>query len=67
MHGLNLSGFTPHFNLDRLLVSTVYVFQRLEEFDYSGATAVAIVLLILSLSLLTTVNLLQRWSRRYDL
>lgn len=59
---LIISGNIPH----ETLVSTVYVFQRLEEFDYSGATAVAIVLLILSLSLLTAVNLLQRWSRRYD-
>jgi len=59
---LIISGNIPH----ETLVSTVYVFQRLEEFDYSGATAVAIVLLLLSLSLLTAVNLLQRWSRRYD-
>lgn len=57
-----ISGNIPH----ETLVSTVYIFQRLEEFDYSGATAVAIVLLVLSLILLTGTNLLQRWSRRYD-
>jgi sulfate transport system permease protein len=57
-----ISGNIPH----ETLVATVYIFQRLEEFDYSGATAVALVLLALSLVLLTGINLLQRWSRRYD-
>lgn len=59
---LIISGNIPY----ETLVSTVYVFQRLEEFDYSGATAVAIVLLLLSLLILTGTNLLQRWSRYYD-
>jgi sulfate/thiosulfate transport system permease protein len=60
---LIISGNIP----GETLVATVYVFQRLEEFDYSGATAVAIVLLVVSLILLISTNLLQRWSRRYDL
>lgn len=59
---LIVSGNIPY----ETLVSTVYVFQRLEEFDYSGATAVAIVLLVLSLILLTATNLLQHWSHHYD-
>jgi len=49
------------------LVSTVYIFQRLEEFDFSGAAAVAIVLLTMSLVLLGCANWVQRWSRRWDL
>lgn len=49
------------------LVTTVYIFQRLEEFDFRGATAVAIVLLTLSLMLLGCANLVQRWSRRWEL
>jgi sulfate/thiosulfate transport system permease protein len=60
---LIISGNIP----GETLVATVYVFQRLEEFDYSGATAVAIVLLVISLVLLIGTNLLQQWSRRYDL
>lgn len=48
------------------LVSTVYIYQRLEEFDYSGATAVAIVVLAISLGLLTLTNLLQYRSRGYE-
>ncbi len=57
-----ISGNTPFTTL----VSTVYIFQRLEEFDYSGATAVAIVLLTLSLLLLGCANLVQAWSRRWE-
>jgi sulfate transport system permease protein len=49
------------------LVSTVYIFQRLEEFDFTGATAVAIVLLAMSLVLLGCANGVQRWSRRWEL
>lgn len=49
------------------LVSTIYIFQRLEEFDFSGAAAVAIVLLTMSLVLLGCANWVQRWSRRWDL
>lgn len=56
-----ISGNIPY----ETLVSTVYIYQRLEEFDYSGAAAIAMSLLITSLVLLGTVNLLQQWSRRY--
>jgi sulfate transport system permease protein len=46
------------------LVATVYVYQKLEEFDLLGATAIAATLLIISLILLALINLLQWWSRR---
>ncbi|MGA7955185.1 MAG: sulfate ABC transporter permease subunit CysT [Gloeobacterales cyanobacterium] len=48
------------------LTTPVYIFQRLEEFDYAGATAVSVVLLTLSLVILFSINTLQAWSRRYD-
>jgi sulfate transport system permease protein len=38
---------------------------RLEEFAYSEATAIAVVLLIMSFSMLLLINLLENWTRRY--
>jgi sulfate/thiosulfate transport system permease protein len=36
---------------------------RLEQYDYAGATAIAVVMLVASFLLLLLINLLQRWSR----
>ncbi len=47
------------------LIAPVLIFQRLEQYDYAGATAIGTVLLIISLILLLLINLLQQWSRRY--
>jgi sulfate transport system permease protein len=57
-----ISGNIPY----ETMVSSVYIYRRLEAFDYSGATAVAIVLLVFSLTILVSTNILQAWSRRYD-
>jgi sulfate transport system permease protein len=38
------------------------IMTKLEEFDYQGATAIALVMLILSFTMLFMINLLQRWS-----
>ena len=38
---------------------------RLEQFAYSEATAIAVVLLAMSFSLLVVINLLERWSKRH--
>jgi len=46
-------------------IAPVLIVARLEEFAYSEATAIAVVLLVISFSMLLAVNLLQRWSRRY--
>jgi sulfate transport system permease protein len=35
---------------------------KLEQFDYAGATAIAVVMLLVSFLLLLGVNVLQRWS-----
>jgi sulfate/thiosulfate transport system permease protein len=49
------------------LIAPVLIFQRLEQYDYSGATVIGIVLLLISLLMLLGINLLQAWGRRYDL
>ncbi|NJR73829.1 MAG: sulfate ABC transporter permease subunit CysT [Scytonema sp. CRU_2_7] len=49
------------------LIAPVLIFQRLEQYDYSGATVIGIVLLIISLLILLGINMLQGWGRRYDL
>jgi len=46
------------------LTATVFVYQRFEEFDFDGATAVSLVLLIASLGLLVLINGLALWYRR---
>lgn len=48
------------------LIAPVLIFQRLEQYDYSGATVIGIVLLAISLVLLLAINFLQAWARRYD-
>lgn len=47
------------------LIAPVLVFQRLEEYDYTGATVIGAVLMLVSLILLFVINLLQQWGRRY--
>ena len=47
------------------LIAPVLIFQRLEQYDYSGATVIGAVLLSLSLLLLVLINLLQAWGRKY--
>jgi sulfate transport system permease protein len=41
------------------------IITKLEQYDYSGATAIAVVMLVSSFLLLLLINLLQKWSRRY--
>ncbi len=48
------------------LIAPVLIFQRLEQYDYSGATVIGVVMLLISLALLLTINLLQAWGRRYS-
>jgi len=49
------------------LIAPVLVFQRLEQYDYVGATVIGTVLLFVSLFLLILINALQQWGRRYSL
>lgn len=57
-----ISGNLPYQDL----IAPVLVFQRLEQFDYAGATVIGAVLLLISLGALLVINLLQAWGRRYD-
>lgn len=47
------------------LIAPVLVFQRLEEYDYVGATVIGSVLLLISLLLLLIINFLQQWGSNY--
>jgi sulfate/thiosulfate transport system permease protein len=47
------------------LIAPVLIFQRLEQYDYTGATVIGVVMLVISLVLLLVINLLQAWGRRY--
>jgi sulfate transport system permease protein len=46
-------------------IAPVLIVARLEEFAYGEATAIAVVLLAGSFSLLILINLLDRWCKRY--
>jgi sulfate/thiosulfate transport system permease protein len=45
-------------------IAPLLIVIRLEEFDYAGATAVAVVMLVISFAMLLVINLLQAWTRR---
>lgn len=47
------------------LIAPVLIFQRLEQYDYAGATVIGTVMLLISLLMLLAINLLQVWGRRY--
>ena len=42
------------------------IITKLEQYDYRGATAIAVVMLVSSFILLLLINLLQKWSRRHQ-
>ncbi len=44
-------------------ITPLLIVSKLEQYDYNGAAAVAVVMLVLSFLLLLMINLLQRWSR----
>lgn len=47
-------------------ITPMLIWYRLEEFDYPGAMAIAVVMLVLSFFLLIAVNLLERWASRFQ-
>jgi sulfate transport system permease protein len=47
-------------------ITPLLIMTKLEEFDYPGATALAVVMLVVSFGLLLAINLLQWWSNRYQ-
>ena len=44
-------------------ITPLFIITKLEQFDYAGATAIAVVMLTVSFLLLLTINVLQGWSR----
>jgi len=49
----------------RTEITPLLIITKLEQYDYRGATAIAVVMLVASFTLLLVINLLQKWSRRY--
>jgi sulfate transport system permease protein len=45
-------------------ITPLIIITKLEQYDYSGATAVAVVMLVASFLLLLAINTLQWWSRK---
>jgi len=45
-------------------ITPLFIITKLEQYDYAGATAIAVVMLIASFLLLLTINLLQAWTRK---
>ncbi len=45
-------------------ITPLLIITKLEQYDYAGAAAIAVVMLIASFGLLLIINLLQWWSRR---
>lgn len=47
-------------------IAPLLILIKLEQFDYTGATAIGVVMLIIAFILLLAINLLQWWSRRFQ-
>ncbi|GAA5629591.1 sulfate ABC transporter permease subunit CysT [Acinetobacter vivianii] len=45
-------------------IAPLMIISRLEEYDYAGATTIAVVMLILSFGILFLINLVQAWASR---
>ena len=45
-------------------ITPLFIITKLEQYDYAGATAIAVVMLVTSFVLLLAINLLQAWARK---
>ena len=45
-------------------ITPLLIITKLEQYDYAGATAIAVVLLVAAFALLLLINLLQSWARK---
>jgi sulfate transport system permease protein len=57
-----VSGNMPY----KTEIAPILIVARLEEFAYGEATAIAVVLLVISFALLVVINRLERWSLRHE-
>ncbi len=48
----------------RTEIAPLLIVTKLEQFDYPGATAIAVVMLVASFAMLLIINALQRWTRK---
>ena len=46
----------------RTEITPLLIITKLEQYDYAGATAIAVVMLVVSFAMLLSINLLQAWS-----
>lgn len=46
-------------------ITPLLIVIKLEQFDYAGAAAIGVAMLLISFIMLLVINLLQRWSRRW--
>jgi sulfate transport system permease protein len=44
-------------------ITPLFIITKLEQYDYAGATAIAVVMLVVSFLMLLSINLLQAWAR----
>ncbi|MBK7772307.1 MAG: sulfate ABC transporter permease subunit CysT [bacterium] len=58
-----ISGNLPN----KTEIAPLLIVAQLEQYDYEGATAIAVLLLVISFSMLLLINALQRWSGRRHL
>ena len=56
-----ISGNLPY----KTEIAPYLIWMRLEEFDYAGAIALAVVLLMISFVLLAVVNMVERWASKF--
>lgn len=45
-------------------ITPLFIVTKLEQYDFTGATAIAVVMLLVSFTLLLAINLLQAWTRK---
>ena len=45
-------------------IAPLLIVTQLEQYDYAGATAIAVVMLLASFAMLLFINLIQAWNRR---
>jgi sulfate transport system permease protein len=50
----------------RTEIVPLLIMTKLEQYDYAGATAIAVVMLVASFLLLLLINVLQRWSNKWS-
>ena len=48
-------------------IAPLMIMSKLEQFDYAGATAIAVVMLLVSFLFLIILNIIQFWSRKHEL